>query len=320
MMSIGFANFRGGVGKTTIAFSTILSMAQLKPAEKEKKYIFVEADFGSNAATRIWDPNFEMEKFRTLSDYLKGKCEVDEIAYVSDRYPIYREIAFIPSGKLNIEETSSIKETNNLLNKMRELKEFLASRAEKVVIDYPGGGGLNHLENYFLLFTVTDEIVPVIQPDPPSIEAADKLINFALLSGVKYRMVVVNKYSKKFKKLLKVSEEKLAVNGQEIKIFTVNKDEQVPLHWSKLIPVVVKKNRVRKDIEKIAAFLLDLENGTETKSQEQTVESSLKLKTNKLKKIFYILKNKAIFLGREKRSKEEIFKELEAWLEENETA
>ncbi len=255
--SLVFANPRGGVGKTTVAFLSTILMATIKPPRDKKKYVYVEMDFGAESATKIWDASFKVEGENTLKDYLLDKCEIEDIAYTSSRNPVYRNIAFIPAGKITDVKLNLFAKYEMYVEKLDELMDFLWEKSEKIVIDCPGSGGLNYLRDYLLILPLGDSFIPVVEPDIPSIDSANSLIDLAMLMNLNYPLFIFNKYEKKYHWILEEAKRKLRIGETQQPFFTVRFDKKIMEYWSKL-ELKVNGCKAVEDVKKFVSYILEL--------------------------------------------------------------
>ena len=160
-MVVAVASGKGGVGKSLLAASISIYLAQLG-----KKVALVDAALSS--------PNLHTlvgldEPERSLHSFLRG--EVEHLSEVLEETP-FPGLQLIP-GHLNGYASANARPTQkNLL-----LSQIHALPAEFVVLDLDAGTSFNVID----LFLVADLHVVVTHPEPPSIESTFRMIKSAFV-------------------------------------------------------------------------------------------------------------------------------------------
>jgi len=261
---VTFGKRQGGSGATTISFNAALWMIKLEPPPSGKRYVFVEADFGRQSALWLFDPEFlrareeDPDSHPTLREFLMGSAEPRELLVTSERYPEYRDLSVVAAGSLTMSDKELMERYDRYLEKLDELMDFLNPISHRIVVDGPGAGGLSGLRDYYLLTTIADLFVPVVEPNKPSIDDAQALIDLAVTVGTGYACYVLNKYEDRHSSILRVAEEELAAPPLETRGFLVRYDEMAKRTYDEGKPLVLfaPHSPASQDIKRIAEFLL----------------------------------------------------------------
>ncbi|MDI6820444.1 MAG: cell division ATPase MinD [Candidatus Hodarchaeaceae archaeon] len=163
---------KGGVGKTTAAANLGVCLGQLG-----KKTLVIDADLAMGGIATILGLS---ETYVTLHEALGGKVSAEKAIYSA------HGIDVLPSGP----------SIGGFLgadpNKLGSIVEKLVKGYDYILIDAPPG-----LNKYSLApIKVADEILLIVTPDPPAIEAAAKLHTVAEVMDAKIGGVVVNRARK----------------------------------------------------------------------------------------------------------------------------
>ena len=169
---IGIASGKGGVGKTTIAINTAISILNF-----ERGITLLDANLSTpHVSIHLGAPLSPI----TVHDVLKGRNSITEATYIH------------PSGLRIIPASISIDEIDDL--NYRKLSNFLFKQymGELVIIDMPAGLS----DDVTSLFSILDELLVVTNSDMPSITEALKTIKLSERNNLFVKGVILNKSSK----------------------------------------------------------------------------------------------------------------------------
>lgn len=163
---------KGGVGKTTIAVNLGASLSRMR-----KKTIVVDADLAMGGVAAILGLD---ETPVTLHELLAGKGSIEKASYQT------QGVNVLPSGHTIMGFLkSNPKKLNGVIGK-------LTKKYDHVIIDSPPG-----LNKYSLIpLKVADEVLLVVTPDHPAVQATAKLRSVIDVVNVNVRGVVVNRSRK----------------------------------------------------------------------------------------------------------------------------
>ncbi len=247
-------------GCTSISFNVAVWLSKLY----NKRIAFIEADFGRNSSEFLWDPDFikareeNPDNYPTLKEYLNDSAKPWEIAHVSGRYPEYKNIAFIPASQIFTTKKDLYRNYQRYEEKMKNLTSFLKSKCQMIIIDGPGGGGFSGMADYYLLLPISDAFLPVVEPNKPTINATQPLIDLSTLLRIEYPAYIVNKVRKKDLKNLKELTRPLKKSDSQ-PCFVVPYDENMEKSYRMGIPAALQypDSKASKEIRRIAEFLMD---------------------------------------------------------------
>ena len=311
-------------GSTTISLNTTIWLSKLRPSPS-RKYVYIGSDFGRQSAAYLWDPEFfrlrreDPDSYPTLKEYLEGTAEAWEIAHVSNRFEFYKSIAFIPASPITTDEKDLTDKYDNYLSKMDDLVSFLRTRASIVIIDGPGSGGLGGLRDYLVLIPAADAFIPVVEPNKPSVDAVQPLINMALLMNVDYPLFVVNKVrDEDFKNIANLVKPLYAPPLNQKPIY-VRFDDDVERAYKEGIPIVAlnPNSKTSRDIRLIAESMLNIKNGNQILPSQKI--NSLRGLLGKLRRFKPEMKIKIPFMKPKELPPEDVeeeFKSIEKILKE----
>ena len=163
---------KGGVGKTTIAVNLGVSLSRMR-----KKTIVVDADLAMGSVATILGLD---ETPVTLHEVLAGKGSIEKASYQT------QGVNVLPSGHTIMGFLkSNPKKLKGVINKLTKKYDY-------VIIDSPPG-----LNKYSLIpLKVADEVLLVVTPDHPAVQATAKLRSVIDVVNVNVRGVVVNRFKK----------------------------------------------------------------------------------------------------------------------------
>lgn len=262
---ITFGKRQGGSGATTVSFNATLWMIRLAPPRGGRIYAYVEADFGRQSALWLFDPELfrrireDPDSQPTLRHLLAGSASPRDLLLTSDRYPEYRHMAVVAAGPLTASDREILEDYETYLEKLDDLRDFLLSVSERVIVDGPGGGGLAGLRDYYLLIPLADLFVPVLEANEPSIAEIQALIDLTVTVETGYACYVVNKFEDRHTPILELVERELA-DSPGIRGFTVRYDELAKRTYDagKPLALAAPGSPASQDIRKLAEFLLRL--------------------------------------------------------------
>jgi len=163
---------KGGVGKTTIAVNLGVSLSRMR-----KKTIVVDADLAMGGVAAILGLD---ETPVTLHELLAGKGSIEKASYQT------QGVNVLPSGHT----IRGFLKSNP--KKLKGVIDKLTKKYDYVIIDSPPG-----LNKYSLIpLKVADEVLLVVTPDHPAVQATAKLRSVIDVVNVNVRGVVVNRSRK----------------------------------------------------------------------------------------------------------------------------
>ncbi len=306
-------------GCTSVSFNTAVWLSKLY----NKRIAFIEADFGRNSSEFLWDPLFLKAReespgdYPTLREYLNGSAEPWEIAHVSSRYPEYKNIAFIPASQIFSSKKDLYKNYPSYEEKMRNLIKFLKSRCAVIIIDGPGGGGFTGMADYYLLLPVSDAFIPVLEPNKPTINATQPLIDLSTLLKIEYPAYIVNKVRRK--DLKDIREITRPIRKSEAQpCFIVPYDENMEKSYRMGIPIAIQypDSKACREIRRVAEFLMEAKTGSEAKRRVSLTPliNAILYGNAQIKTLIYQLKEKLVSKGRVDDEISEELKEIEKLL------
>ena len=300
-------------GCTSVSFNTAVWLSKLY----NKRIAFIEADFGRNSSEFLWDPLFlkareeNPDDYPTLREYLNESAKPWEIAHVSNRYPEYRNIAFIPASQIFVSKKDLYKNYGSYEEKMRNLIEFLKSRCTMIIIDGPGGGGFSGMADYYLLLPVSDAFIPVVEPNKPTINATQPLIDLSTLLKLEYPTYIVYKVRRKDLKSIREITKPIRKSATQ-PYFIVPYDENMEKSYRIGIPIAIQypDSKAGKEIRRIAEFLMDakIEREVKRKVSLAPLINAILYGNAQIKALVYQIKEKLISKGK---VDDEISEELE---------
>jgi len=163
---------KGGVGKTTIAANLGVSLSRMR-----KKTVVVDADLAMGGIATILGLG---ETSVTLHEVLAGKGSIEKAIYS------VQGVKILPSGPTI---AGFLKADPK---KLKGVVDKLTKTYEYVIIDSPPG-----LNKYSLIpLKSADEVLLVVTPDLPAVQATAKLQSVIETVDAKVRGVVVNRSRK----------------------------------------------------------------------------------------------------------------------------
>ena len=169
---IGIASGKGGVGKTTVAINTSLSINNFN-----KGVTLLDANLSTpHISIHLGAPLSPI----TIHDVLKGRNTITEATYLHS------------SGLRIIPASISLDEIDELNH--RKLSNFLFKQnmGDLVILDMPSGLS----DDVLSLFSILDELLVVTNSDMPSITEALKTIRLSERNNLSVRGVILNKSSR----------------------------------------------------------------------------------------------------------------------------
>jgi septum site-determining protein MinD len=166
------ASGKGGVGKTTIATNLAVSLNRMR-----KKTVVVDADMAMGGIATVLGLD---ETPVTLHELLAGKGSLEKAIYST------RGVDVLPSGPT---VAGFLKADPK---KLKGVVDKLTKTYDCVIIDSPPG-----LSKYSLApLKNADEVLLVVTPDFPAVQATAKLLSVFAAIKVNVRGVVVNRFKK----------------------------------------------------------------------------------------------------------------------------
>ncbi len=232
MRTIGFINWKGGVGKTCIAINTAYALAE----SLEARVLFIDMDKQANAS--YW---FESDKTKgTLSNILVKGANAEEVSEIKPmsaeeviqktRYPRIDLIAADPNlleVNLAILQNKVGRQDNILKEALKPIKD----NYDICIVDNPPDSNipvLNGLE-------IIDDVIAVILPNKFSLNGIEQLeneiqnYNETLNLKIKIRGILLNQFIEK-QSCYDIIEE-LQAKGYKDKIFPYIRGGQTPQKW-----------------------------------------------------------------------------------------
>lgn len=191
MRTIGFINWKGGVGKTTLSTNSAYALGEAYNPDGEVRVLFIDADKQGNASK--W---FGADPARgSLADILLGRVGAEEVIQHT-RYP---HIDIIPADASLIQANYAVlleteRRQDNIL---REALRPVRDRYSLCIIDFPPDSNLPVLN----CLEVMDDVIAVTLPNRFSLDGVYALqqeidnYNRDLSLGLFIRGVVINKWT-----------------------------------------------------------------------------------------------------------------------------
>lgn len=230
---------KGGVGKTTIAVNLGVSLSRMR-----KKTIVVDADLAMGGVAAILGLD---ETPVTLHEVLSGKGSIEKASYQT------QGVNVLPSGHTIMGFLKSNPK------KLEGVIDKLTKKYDYVIIDSPPG-----LNKYSLIpLKNADEVLLVVTPDHPAVQATSKLRSVIDVVNVNVRGVVVNR-SKKITFLAGLMGTKRAMSNENIEhrlktkiLETVPEDSAVieSMNVKKSVVIYKPKSPASKAIDSLARTL-----------------------------------------------------------------
>lgn len=169
---IGIASGKGGVGKTTVAINTALSISNFN-----REITLLDANLSTpHVSIHLGAPLSPI----TIHDVLKGRNTITEATYIH------------PSGLRIIPASISLDEIDDLNHRKLSNLLFKQNLGELVMIDMSAGLS----EDVTSLFSILDEILIVTKSDMPSITEALKTIRLSEKNNLSVKGIILNKSTK----------------------------------------------------------------------------------------------------------------------------
>lgn len=191
MRTIGYINWKGGVGKTTISMNTAYALAQEYNPGNQLKLLFIDADKQGNASR--W---FGADTSRgSLADILLNETPAKEVIQHT-RYP---NIDIIPADASLIQANYAVlgDQSRRQDNILKESLESVKNEYALCIIDNPPDSNLPVLN----CLEVIDDLIAVTLPNRFSVDGVYELqneldnYNRDLKLSLFIRGVIINQYT-----------------------------------------------------------------------------------------------------------------------------